>query len=43
MDGIMLEVKPFAHVNGIKKATQNLMGSVHVSEDACNNNLEFVI
>jgi hypothetical protein len=43
MDGILLEVKPFAHVIGIKKATQNLMGLVHVSEDACNNNLEFVI
>jgi hypothetical protein len=43
MHGIMLEVKPFAHVDGIKKATQNLMELVHVSEDACNNNLEFVI
>jgi hypothetical protein len=43
MDAIMLEVEPFAHVNGIKKATQNLMGSVHVSEDACNNNMESVI
>jgi len=40
MDGMMLEVKPFAHVNGIKKSTKNLMGSIHVSEDACNNNME---
>lgn len=43
MDGMMLEVKPFAHVNGIKKAIIFLMGSVHEREDVYNNNMEFMI
>jgi hypothetical protein len=43
MEGIMSKVIFSAHVNVTMGASTNLMGSVWVSEDACNNNSKMVI